>query len=56
MQSIAVDYMNFVIKPLEVFKNKLINEYHLDYDDPLVEKIDSDLFDKYERLSSLIED
>lgn len=56
MQSIADDYIIFLIKPLENFKNKLINEYHLAYDDPLVKRIENDLFDKYERLSSLIED
>lgn len=49
-------YINFVIQPLEKFRNKLINEKKISYDDPLMQKIEYDIFEKYKKLEKMIDE
>ena len=48
-------YINFVIKPLEDFRNKLIYEKKISYDDNLIKKIEDDIFQKYKKLEKMID-
>ncbi len=48
-------YIDFVILPLEEFRKQLIQDSNLLENDPLVLKVDDDLFQKYQTLSNMIE-
>lgn len=55
MNSIIKDYITYIIKPLEEFKNKLLTKYHFSYNDELIQRIDNDLFERYQKLSDLLD-
>lgn len=48
-------YVDFIILPLEEFKKQLIQDSNLSEDDPLILKIEDELFNKYQTLSNMID-
>lgn len=56
MNSIIEDYITYIIRPLEEFRNKLLTNFHFSDNDELIQRIDNDLFERYQKLSDLLDD